>query len=161
MVERSTQSAPSFHIMLMEKIQNDLKQAMLAKDTKRVMVLRMLKTDIKNREVELMRALEEAEILDIIQKTIKSRSQALEMYREGGREDLVENEAQEIIILKQYLPAQLEEEELRAAVQSAIIELHAEGAKDMGKVIAALKEKYGIRVDAKQLSQMAKQELSQ
>ncbi len=144
----------------MEKLSADLKAAMLARDTKRVMVLRMLKTDVKNREVELMRALEESEVLDLIQKSIKSRTQSMDMYREGGREDLAAVEELEIAILKEYLPAQLTESELIDAVHAAIVELSAEGMKDMGKVIAAIKEQYGIRVDGKQLSFAVKQELS-
>ncbi len=133
---------------------------MLARDSKRVMVLRMLKTDIKNREVELMRPLEEPEILDIIQKTIKSRMQAIEMYRESQRMDLVEADEQEIEILKQYLPQQLGSEELLREVVDTIASLNASGMKDMGKVIGAVKEKHGIRVDAKELSLIVKQELS-
>lgn len=120
----------------------------------------MLKTDIKNREVELMRPLEEPEILDIIQKTIKSRMQAIEMYRESQRMDLVEADEQEIEILKQYLPQQLGSEELLREVVDTIASLNASGMKDMGKVIGAVKEKHGIRVDAKELSLIVKQELS-
>jgi uncharacterized protein YqeY len=144
----------------MKKLDNDLKTAMLARDTKRMMVIRMLKTDVKNREVELMRSLEEPEILEIIQKSIKSRTQSMEMYREGGREDLATAEEQEISILKEYLPAPLSEAELLEAVKASIAELEASSMKDMGRVISAIKDKYGIRVDGKQLSVAVKQELS-
>jgi len=133
---------------------------MLDKDSRRVMVLRMLKTDIKNREVELMRALEADEILDLIQKTIKMRTQAWEMYHEEGRNDLAEIEAAEIAILKEYLPQPLDEDELLHVVQTEIALLNAQGMKDMGKVIAAVKEKYGLRIDGKQLSIVVKTELN-
>lgn len=137
---------------MQERISADLKAAMIARDNGKVMALRMLKTDIKNREVELMRSLEEHEVLDLIQKTIKSLSTSVEMYLQGGRQDLADAENANIEVLKQYLPTALSATELQDAVQACILDLNAEGMKDMGKVIGKLKEMYGLRVDGKALS---------
>ena len=145
---------------MIQKISDELKAAMIAKDQNRVMVLRMLKTDIKKREVELMRSLEDGEILELIQKTIKSLSASVEMYLDGGRQDLADNELAGIEVLKSFLPVPLCEEELAAAIQATITALDASGMKDMGKVITAMKEAYGLRVDGKALSIAVKAALS-
>ncbi|PKN77750.1 MAG: glutamyl-tRNA amidotransferase [Candidatus Cloacimonetes bacterium HGW-Cloacimonetes-1] len=145
---------------MIERISTDIKNAMRSGDKERLMVLRSLKTDIKNREIELIRQLEEPEVMEMIQKAIKSRAQALEMYRQGEREDLAAIEEREIEILKEYLPTELTPEEVSLAVREAITHLEAASMKDMGKVIGYVKEQYGLRVDGKILSTVVKQELT-
>lgn len=145
---------------MIERISADLTKAMKTGDKDRLMVLRYLKTEIKKLEVELIRSLSENEILELIQRPIKSRQQAMDMYKEGGREDLASQEEKEIGILKQYLPAGLSAEELASAIGEAIRELDASGMKDMGRVIGHLKQKYGTRVDGKALSDAVRLRLS-
>ncbi|NCU27416.1 GatB/YqeY domain-containing protein [Candidatus Nomurabacteria bacterium] len=145
---------------MIERISTDIKNAMRSGDKERLMVLRSLKTDIKNREIELIRQLEEPEVMEMIQKAIKSRAQALEMYRQGEREDLAAIEEREIEISKEYLPTELTPDEVSLAVREAIAHLEAASMKDMGKVIGYVKEKYGLRVDGKILSTVVKQELT-
>lgn len=145
---------------MIERISADLTKAMKTGDKDRLMVLRYLKTEIKKLEVELIRSLSENEILELIQRSIKSRQQAMDMYKEGGREDLASQEEKEIGILKQYLPAGLSAEELASAIGEAIRELDASGMKDMGRVIGHLKQKYGTRVDGKALSDAVRLRLS-
>ncbi|MDD2331858.1 MAG: GatB/YqeY domain-containing protein [Candidatus Cloacimonetes bacterium] len=145
---------------MIERISADLTKAMKTGDKDRLMVLRYLKTEIKKLEVELIRSLSENEILELILRSIKSRQQAMDMYKEGGREDLASQEEKEIGILKQYLPAGLSAEELASAIGEAIRELDASGMKDMGRVIGHLKQKYGTRVDGKALSDAVRLRLS-
>lgn len=142
------------------KIEERLKEALKQKDSLRVSVLRMLLAAIKNKEVEKIRALTEDEFFAIVKTSIKQHLDSIEGFTKGQRLDLVEKEEKELQILKEFLPAQLTEEEMAAGIDEAINAVEAKGQKDMGKVIKFLMEKYPGRVDGKVLSAMVLKRLS-
>ena len=143
-----------------ETIDRDFKTALKAKDEVRVSVLRMLKTAVKNKEVELKRRLETSEYLGVISNQAKQRRDSLEQFRSGGRDDLAEREQAELVILEGYLPSQLSEEELDAAVAEIIAESGAESPKDMGRVMKLFMSRYQGQVDGKAASAAVKNKLS-
>ncbi len=145
---------------MIERINQELKNAMKAKDSFALDVIRLLKTDIKNSEIDLKRELNPDEILILIQKSIKSKEQAIDLYRQGNRQDLVEKAEQEIAFLNTYLPTKLSDEEVDLAIEQAIQETQASSMKDMGKVMKYLKETIGSRTDTSLLSLKVKSKLS-
>lgn len=142
------------------KIEESLKEALKKRDTVRVSVLRMLLAAVKNREVEKIRALSEDEFFSIVKTSIKQHLDSIESFKKGQRLDLVEKEGKELIILKEYLPLQLTEEEITREIEEAIITVDAKNQKDMGKVIKFLMEKFPGRIDGKVLSGMVLKRLS-
>jgi uncharacterized protein YqeY len=142
------------------KIEESLKEALKKRDTVRVSVLRMLLTAIKNKEVEKIRALSDDEFFSIVKTSIKQHLDSIESFKKGQRLDLVEKEEKELVILKEYLPAQLTEEEITREIEEAITTVDAKNQKDMGKVIKFLMEKFPGRVDGKVLSAMVLKRLS-
>ncbi|ACI19293.1 GatB/YqeY domain-containing protein [Dictyoglomus thermophilum] len=124
--------------MLYEKITKDYMAAMKNKDSFRAEVLSTLRSAIKYREIELRekgKELDDQEVLDVIKKEIKKRKEAIEMYKQGGREDLAEKEEKELLILQEYVPQGLSEEELKEKIKSIIERVGARTLKDMGKVM--------------------------
>ncbi len=142
------------------KVEEGLKEALKQKDSIRVSVLRMLLAAIKNKEVEKIRALSEDEFFAIVKTSIKQHLDSIEGFKKGQRFDLVEKEEKELQILKEFLPAQLTEEEMTAGIDEAVNAVEAKGQKDMGKVIKFLMEKYPGRIDGKVLSAMVLKRLS-
>ena len=142
------------------KIEQDYKIALKAKDKLRVSVLRLLRSALKNKEVELRRKLEEDEIQRIISTQVKQRKDSIEQYEKGGRPDLVETEQQELNILTSYLPRQLSQEELEAALKEVIAETGAVSVKDMGKVMKSAMKRVGGAADGKVVNQIVKKLLS-
>jgi hypothetical protein len=142
------------------KIGESLKEALKKRDTVRVSVLRMLLAAIKNKEVEKIRALSDDEFFSIVKTSIKQHLDSIESFKKGQRLDLVEKEEKELVILKEYLPAQLTEEEITREIEEAITTVDAKNQKDMGKVIKFLMEKFPGRVDGKVLSAMVLKRLS-
>ena len=120
---------------LNEKIAQDLKAAIKAKNQIRVSCLRMLKTSVKNKEVENRRKLEDEEIRAIISSSVRKSKEAIEEFRRGNREDLALKETEEINILYEYLPRQLSSEEIEEILREIISDLSANGPKDLGKVM--------------------------
>ena len=145
---------------LERKIEQDFVVAYKAKEELKVAVLRILKTAIKHRRVELLRDLSDAEILETIGKQVKQRQEAEEQFRAAGRADLADKEASEAVILRAYLPAQISREELTALVDKTVADLGATGMKDMGRVMKAIMDGYKGRVDGKVLSELVKARLS-
>ena len=133
---------------------------MKAKDGTRVSVLRFLMASIKGREKDKKEALEDEEVLAEIQSAAKRRKESLEAFREGGRQDLVDKEAAELVILEEYLPEQLSEDEIRSAVQETVAEVGAESMVDLGKVMKELMPKLQGRADGKLASQIVREVLS-
>ncbi|WP_462327393.1 GatB/YqeY domain-containing protein, partial [Desulfobaculum sp.] len=119
---------------LIKRIESDFIAAYKAKDTDRVSVLRMLKTAVKNKQVELQREPEEGEVLDLVTKQVKQRQESVDQFTQAGRTELAEQEAREMAILKDYLPEPLTEEEVAAIVDETIAKTGAAGMQDMGKV---------------------------
>lgn len=146
---------------LIEKIQKDLTQAMMAKDELRLSVLRMVKSALKYKEVEKVRPLEDAEAIQVMQTLLKQRRESVEQFAKGGRQDLVDKETQEITILEAYLPAAASDSEMSDAVEAAIKETGANSPKAMGGVIKAAKARLeGKTVDGKVLSDRVRERLS-
>ena len=146
---------------LKDRISEDEKAAMRARDSERLSTLRMLKAGMKQREVDERITLEDAHIIAIIEKMVKTRKESVEQFARGGREDLVAKESKEIELLQAYLPAQLSETELDALISAAIAESGATSIKDMGKVMkTALARLAGKSADGARVSQMVKEKLS-
>jgi uncharacterized protein YqeY len=145
---------------LQEKIQSDIAEAMRRKDQLRLSVLRMMKTAVKNREVEKMKTLEPDEVMLVLKTLVKQRKDSAEQFRNGGRAELAEKEEAEISILQEYLPAAASEEEILRAVDEAIQDTGAANVKDMGKVMkAAMARLTGKSVDGAQVSRLVREKL--
>lgn len=145
---------------LNQKIVEDLKKAMMAKDTIRVSCLRMIKTDVKNRQVEKGRELQDEEIAAIISSSVRKCKEAIEEFNNGGREDLVRKEEQELAILYEYLPRQMSPEEIEKRLKEVISELDANSPKDLGKVMKEAMAGMAGRAQGKEVSEIAKKLLS-
>jgi uncharacterized protein YqeY len=145
---------------LKDQIDADMKAAMRDKDAVKLSVVRMLKSAIKYREIELMKPLDDGGVLQVISQEIKRHKDSVEQYRAGNRQDLVEKEEAEIAVLQVWLPAQLTEAELRAKVEAAVLAVKAQGPKDMGAVMKALLPEVTGKADGKQVSELVKARLS-
>jgi uncharacterized protein YqeY len=139
------------HIKMRETISEGLKTALKARDQRRTGTLRAINSAIKDRDIanrgDGKGPATNDEVLTIIQKMVKQREESLAIYAQAGRADLATVEKEEIDILNEFLPKPLSEEEVAAAIEAAIASSGAEGPKDMGKVIAALKADYPGRID--------------
>jgi uncharacterized protein len=146
---------------LQEKIQSHLSDAMRSKDQLRLSVLRMMKTAVKNKEVEKMKPLEEAEVIAVLNTLVKQRKDSVEQFRKGSREELAQKEEAEIKIIEEYLPAAASDDEIRRAVEEAVQETGAASMKDMGKVMKATMSRLaGKTVDGSRVSQFVKEKLT-
>ena len=146
---------------IQEKIQSDLAEAMRSKEALRLSVLRMMKSAVKNKEVDKMRPLEEAEVLGVLNTLVKQRKDSVEQFRKGGREELALKEEAEIKIIEEYLPAGASDEDLRRAIEEAVQETGAASIKDMGKVMKATMARLsGKTADGSRVSQLVKEKLS-
>jgi hypothetical protein len=145
---------------LIDIIQQDLASAMKARDELRLSVLRMVKAALKNREVEKMRPLDDAEGVQLLQSLVKQRRESVEQFTKGGRPELAEKEAQEIAIIESYLPAAPSADELEQAIAAAVAETGANSAKQMGAVVKAARARLqGKNVDGKALSDLVRTRL--
>jgi uncharacterized protein len=146
--------------MLRDDINTALKNAMKAGDARRVSTLRLVNAALKNADIEARGqgkgSLGEDEILPLLQKMIKQRQEAVELYDKGGRAELAQQERDEIVIIAGYLPKQMSDDEVKAAIAAAIAETGAAGMKDMGKVIAVLKGKFAGKMDFAKASGLVK-----
>jgi hypothetical protein len=145
---------------LKERLEQDQKTAMRERAQLRLDTIRMLKSAIKYREIELMKPLDDAGIHGVIASEVKRRRDAAEQYRAGNRQDLADKEDAELAILQAYLPQQLGEDELRAKVDEAVKKVGAQGMKDMGAVMKALMPEIQGRADGKVVSELVKARLS-
>jgi len=144
---------------LKDRITDDMKNAMRAKDSERLGTIRMITAAIKQREVDERIALDDAQVLAVIEKMIKMRKEAITQFEAGGRADLVAKETKEVTLLQGYLPTQLSESELDGIIVAAIAESGASSVKDMGKVMAIVKTKAQGRADMGQVSGKIKAKL--
>ncbi|AKG35750.1 GatB/YqeY domain-containing protein [Paenibacillus durus] len=138
---------------LSERLNEDMKQAMKSKDKFRLSTIRMVRSTIKNLEIDLKRTLDDNEVLDILSREIKQRKDALQEFEKAGRDELAASNKAEIEIIAQYLPEQLSEEEIKVIVQQTIQETGASSKNDMGKVMSALMPKVKGRADGKLVNQ--------
>src|ERR1700691_2692523 len=133
-----------------ERIQSDLTAAMKEKNELRRSALRLVKSALKNKEIEKVRPLDDLESLQILQPLVKQRRESIDQFTKGGRKDLAEKEAKEITIIEQYLPAAPSDEEMHHAIEAAISETGADSLKQMGAVVKAARAKLeGKAVDGK------------
>jgi uncharacterized protein YqeY len=138
---------------LQERIQGELKAAMLAKDAERLSTLRLLKSALGYLQIEKKtEQLSDAEIVSVIQKEAKKRRDSIEQYKNGGRPELADKEARELTVLETFLPQALPAEELEKLVRATIQELGATSKKDMGPVVKAVQAKAAGRADGKSIS---------
>src|SRR2546423_8664586 len=145
---------------LQETNQAHLADAMRSKDQLRLSVLRMMKTAVKNKEVDKMKALEQAEVIAVLNTLVKQRKDSVEQFRKGGREELAQKEEAEIKIIEEYLPAAASEDDIRRAVEEAIQETGATSIKDMGKVMkTTMLRLAGKTADGSRVSQLVKERL--
>jgi uncharacterized protein len=150
--------------MLRDAINNALKDAMKAKDERRVSTLRLVNSTLKNADIEARgqgkAPLGDDEVLGVLQKMIKQRHESIELYDKGGRPELAQQEREEAAIIAAYLPQQMSEDDVAVAIAEAIRDTGATGIKDMGKVIAALKGKFAGRMDFGRASGLVKATLT-
>lgn len=148
---------------LKEKLTDDMKQAMRDKEggKLRLSVIRMVRANIKNVEIDRKQELSDDEVLDVLAKEVKMRRDAVEEFNKGNRPDLVESLEQEIVILMNYLPEQLGEAEVRTLVESAVAETQAVSPKEIGKVMAVLMPKLKGRADGKLVNTIVREMLNQ
>ena len=146
--------------MLKETIDKDLVEAMKSKDENTLLVLRGLKSSLKNKEIEKQKDLDDTDVMGVIQSQIKSRRDSVELYEKGGRAELADKEKKEIDILQKYLPEQMSEEEIRTIVKKAIEQTGATEIKDMGKVMGSVMPETKGKADGSLISKIVKEELS-
>jgi len=150
--------------VLRDDINKALTEAMKAKNERTVSTLRMINSSLKNADIEARGSgkppLGDAEVVGILQKMVKQRQESVELYKKGGRRDLVKQEEEEIAIISGYLPKQMSESEMTAAIEAVIKETGAAGMKDMGKVIGSLRGKYAGQMDMAKASAAVKAKLS-
>ena len=148
---------------LSEQIQKDITAAMKAREEQRLSTLRMVKTALKNREIEKRAPLDDKESQQVLSTLTKQRKDSIEQFTKGGRQDLADKEAAEIKLIETYLPRAAEEEEIVAGVKAVIAEMGSPTMKDMGSVMKNVMARFsaaGMRVDGKQVSEAVKKELA-
>ncbi|MDX1529300.1 MAG: GatB/YqeY domain-containing protein [Gammaproteobacteria bacterium] len=132
---------------LKSRIQEDVKDAMRARDRERLGALRLITAAIKQKEVDDRVELDDAAVISVLEKMIKQRRDSIEQYQKGGREELAAREADEIEVIQNYMPAAMDESEIEALIDATLQQTGASGMKDMGKVMGALKAKIQGRAD--------------
>ena len=152
--------------MLRQKLTDALKMAMKARDQRAVSTLRMVLAQLKDRDIAARPSgnatgIGESEIVDMLHKMVKQRQESIVLYKQGKRADLVQQEEEEIAVIERFMPKQLDEAETTAAIASAISEAGAQSIKDMGKVMALLKERFAGRMDFARAGPLVKQRLTQ
>jgi uncharacterized protein YqeY len=146
-----------------EQIQKDITAAMKARDEARLSALRMVKTALKNREIEKMAPLDDNESLKVLTTLIKQRKESVEQFRKGGRNEMADREEAEITLIESYMPKAASEDQVVEGVRAVISELGAPTIKDMGAVMKNVMARFqgeGTRVDGKQVSDVVRRELS-
>ena len=150
--------------MLREKIQSETVTAMKAKDKERTAALRLIGAKIKDRDIELRTAEKKPEddelVTDVLMKMAKQRKESIAMYEGGGRQELADKEKAELVVIEEFLPQQMSEEETRAAIAQIKADTGADGMKDMGKVMGELKARHGATLDMTKASGLVKEALS-
>ena len=148
---------------LTEQIQKDITTAMKARDEARLSTLRMVKTALKNREIEKMAPLDDKESQQVLSTLIKQRKESVEQFTKGGRQEMAEKEAAEITLIETYMPKAAGEAEIVAGVKAVIAEMGSPTMKDMGTVMKNAMARFaaaGVRVDGKVVSEAVKKELA-
>jgi uncharacterized protein YqeY len=145
---------------LEERLVNEMKEAMKSGDKLRLSTIRMIRSAAKNKEIELMKKLDDEDIFKVIQGMVRKGEESVEQFQTGGRLDLVEKERKEIDILKSFLPQPVSQEEVLKVIDETIQETQASSLKDLGKVMKAVMAKLGGKADGKVINQLVKERLS-
>jgi len=145
---------------LMQQLNDDLKAAMKAGDKSKRETLRSLKSAIREKEIELNRELTEDDLMKVINSAAKKRRESIESYRQGGRDDLVKEEEDELAVIEQYLPEQMGEDEIRKLVNRVIEETGAETMQDIGKVMGAIMPQVRGKADGSLVQNIVREKLS-
>lgn len=147
-------------MQLRERLTAELKEAMKSRDTLRLSTIRMVLSSVKNRDIELRRELNDSEITETIVTLCKQRRESIRLFKEAGRQELVDKEEAELALLMGYLPQQLTREELESLVMKVIAEVGATSGKDMGKVMKTLQPQVAGRAEGKLVSEVVKEKLA-
>jgi len=145
---------------LEERLMDEMKQAMKSNDKARLSTIRMIRTAVKNKEIDLRNKLDDDEILRVIQGMVRKSEESIEQFKAGGRMDLVEKETKEIEILRSYLPQALSKEDVIRIIDESIRETEASSLKDLGKVMKSVMPKLTGKADGKLINQLVKERLS-
>ena len=150
--------------MIRDDIKAALIAAMKARDTATTAAIRLIQSTIKNRDIELRTAANQPDddllVTEVLQKMIKQRRESIVMYTKGGRDELAQAEAAEVAVIEEFLPKQMSDKELGAAIDAIVAETGAASVKDMGRVMALLKERHGTALDMSKASLMVKTALA-
>jgi uncharacterized protein len=144
---------------LKAKLMEDIKTAMKSGDKDRLATLRLMSSEVKQIEIDTRATLDDAAVLSIFEKMLKKRRDSIDQFKAANRQDLVDKESAEVLVIQSYMPEQLSDAELDAAISAAIAETQAASGKDMGKVIALLKPKLAGRADMQVVSARVKAKL--
>jgi uncharacterized protein YqeY len=145
---------------LIERLEGELKEAMVARDAERRNTLRLILASLRGAEKELQRPLHDDEELQVLQRERKRRGEAAEAFRDGGREEQAEAEERELAVLEEFMPAPLSEEDLEEIVDDAIAEVGATSMRDFGRVMADVMPQVSGRADGSAVSQLVKEKLA-
>lgn len=146
--------------MLRDRLNEEMKGAMKARDDIRLSVIRLVRSSVKNREIESRHELADGEIIEVISTLVKQRRESIRMFGEAGRTDLVEKEEKELAVLLTFLPQQLTREEVESLVAKVVADCGAQGPKDMGKVMKAIMPHVAGRADGSLVSAVVKEKLA-
>lgn len=150
--------------MLREDLTAALKEAMKAKDTRKLSTIRLVQAGIKDRDIanrgEGKGELSDEDILQLMAKLVKQREESAKIYEDNARPELAAQEREEVAIIKTFMPEQMSDEKVREVISAVISEINAEGMRDMGKVVAALKERYAGQMDFAKASGVVKELLT-
>ena len=144
---------------LRDRLTEEMKDAMKAREELRLSTIRMVRSAVRNKEIDLKREMADQEIVETISSLVKQRRESIRMFTEASRDDLVAKEEQELAILLSFLPQQLSREEVADIVVRVIAECGAQGGKDMGRVMKALMPHVAGRADGKMVSELVKEKL--
>ena len=152
--------------MLRQRLSDSLKEAMKARDQRVVSTLRMVLAQLKDRDIAARPSgnssgIGESEIEELLMKMVKQRQESITLYKQGNRADLVQQEEEEIAVIERFMPKQMDESEAAAAIDAVVAETGAQSVKDMGKVMAKLKERFAGRLDLSKAGALVRQRLSQ
>jgi len=145
---------------LRERLNEEMKAAMKAKDDLRLSAIRMIRSSVKNKEIDQKREMDDQGVVEVVSTLVKQRRESLKMFSDAGRDDLVAKEEKELGVLLEFLPRQLTAEELVEIVDRVIAETLAQGPKDMGKVMKVLQPMVSGRADGKAVSELVRQKLA-
>ena len=143
-----------------ERLLDEMKQAMKSNDKLRLSTIRMIRTAVKNKEIDLRKALDDDEIVKVIQGMVRKSEESIGQFEAGGRADLVEKETKEIGVLKSFLPQALSREEIVRLIDESIQETQASSMKDLGKVMKSVMPKLTGKADGKVINQLVRERLS-